>query len=50
MYEVEQRGEEWVVINTETQEVKGTHDTEEEAKRQLRILNEVEHRLDGEAE
>lgn len=31
------------VINTETNEVKATHDEKEEAERQVRILEEIEH-------
>jgi hypothetical protein len=45
-YKAEQRGGNWVVVNTETEEVKATHeppDAEEKAKRQIRLLEEMEH-------
>lgn len=38
-------GESWTVVNTDTQEVKATHeppDAEDKAKRQAHLLNEVE--------
>lgn len=37
--------DDWEVINTETEEVKATHeppDAEDKAKRQVRLLNEIE--------
>ena len=40
-YEVVKRGEKWLTINSETQDVKGTHDTKEEALRQMRLLYHV---------
>lgn len=40
-YGVRKRGDKWVTINTETNEVKGTHDTKEEAERQMRLLYHV---------
>jgi len=42
-YKVEKRDSKWVVINKETGKVKGTHDTEEKAKRQLRLLYGIEN-------
>lgn len=45
-YEAKQDGDNWVVINTETEEVKATHeppDAEEKAKRQVRLLDAIEH-------
>jgi hypothetical protein len=45
-YKAEQRGDNWVVVNTETEEVKADHkppDAEEKAKRQIRLLEEMEH-------
>lgn len=42
-YKVEKRGEDdYVVINTETDEVKAHHDTKEDAERQVRLLHEIE--------
>jgi len=44
-YSIRKAGEKWEVINTETQEVKGTHeppDAEQKAQRQADLLNEVE--------
>jgi hypothetical protein len=37
-YGVEKRGDKWVTINTDTGDVKGTHDTKEKAQRQMRLL------------
>lgn len=42
-YEVRAKGGQWEVINSETQDVKGTHESKEEAERQLRLLNAIEH-------
>ena len=45
-YKVEQRGNEWVVINADTNDVKGTHtepDAEEKARKQMKLLNAIEH-------
>lgn len=41
-YKVYQRGKKWVVINTDTKDVKGTHDSREKAMRQFRLLWGVE--------
>ena len=41
-YKVEQQGDDWVVINTETDEVKAHHETKEDAERQVRLLHELE--------
>lgn len=41
-YAVQKRGEKWVVINTETKDVKGTHDSEIKAQRQINLLRAVE--------
>lgn len=38
-------GEAWIVVNTESNEVKATHEppeAEEKAKRQVRLLEEIE--------
>ena len=40
-YDVEKRGNKWVTLNTETGDVKGTHDTKEKAIRQMRLLYHV---------
>lgn len=45
-YEAKQDGDNWVVVNTETDEVKAVHeppDAEEKAKRQVRLLEQIEH-------
>lgn len=44
-YKAEQRGENWVVINTETDQVKATHEPPEaqgKAERQVKLLHAVE--------
>lgn len=44
-YEKKKDGENWLVINSETNEVKATHeppDAEEKADRQLKLLKEIE--------
>lgn len=41
-YKVEQQGDDWIVINTETDEVKAHHETKEDAERQVRLLHELE--------
>ena len=42
-YKVEERGDEWVVINEDTDEVKAHHATKEEAEKQVRLLETIEH-------
>jgi hypothetical protein len=42
-YKIEERNGKWVVINTETKAVKGTHDSEIKAERQRRLLEGIEH-------
>ena len=44
-YRIEKRGNKWVVVNEETGKVKGTHDTEKEAKVHMRVLYAIEHGL-----
>lgn len=44
-YEVRKDGENYQVVNTDTDEVKATHqppDAEEKARRQVRLLHEIE--------
>jgi len=41
-YDVQKRGEKWVVINTETGDVKGTHDSRIKAQRQINLLRGIE--------
>jgi len=44
-YKKVKNGENWDVVNTETDEVKATHeppDAEEKADRQLKLLHEIE--------
>lgn len=50
-YEARADGENWVVVNTETDEVKATHtppEAQEKAERQVRLLHEVEASPDWE--
>jgi len=37
-YKVEKRGSKYVTVNSETGDVKGTHDSKEKAVRQMRLL------------
>ena len=44
-YDIRQNGESYDVINTETDDVKATHeppDAKEKAERQVKLLNEIE--------
>lgn len=44
-YQAKQAGTNWEVVNTETNEVKTTHeppDAEEKAQKQVKLLNEIE--------
>jgi len=41
-YKVEQRGDKWVTLNTETGKVKGTHSSKAKALRQMRLLYMIE--------
>jgi len=42
-YSIQKRGEKYVVINTETKDVKGTHDSKIKAQRQINLLRGIEH-------
>jgi len=42
-YDMEKRGDKWVVFNTETKDVKGWHDSEIKARRQINLLRGIEH-------
>jgi hypothetical protein len=42
-YKVEPNGDKFDVVNTETSEVKATHDSKDEADRQVRLLTELEN-------
>lgn len=42
-YKVEHHGDQWEVKNEDTGDVKGTHETKEEAERQMRLLNAIEN-------
>ena len=42
-YSVEQRGSNYVVRNTHTGKVKGTHRSKEKAESQVRLLRGIEH-------
>lgn len=48
-YEARQAGDNWEVVNKDTGEVKATHeppDAEEKAKRQVRLLEGIEHGME----
>jgi len=42
-YSIEKRGDKWVLINTDTGKVKGTHDSKIKAIRQRNLLQGIEH-------
>ena len=42
-YTIRQSGSKFVVVNTETNDVKGRHDTKEKAQRQINLLRGIEH-------
>ena len=42
-YAIEKHGDEWWVRNTETKQVKGRHDSQAKAQRQINLLRGVEH-------
>lgn len=42
-YKVKEHDGKWQVINADTEEVKATHDTKEEAERQVRLLEAIEN-------
>jgi len=42
-YSVEKRGDKWVTINSDTGEVKGTHESKLKAVRQRRLLEGIKH-------
>jgi hypothetical protein len=42
-YAIEKKGSKFVVRNTDTGDVKGTHDSREKAQRQVNLLRGVEH-------
>ena len=45
-YKVEEQDGKWVVVNTDTGEVRAEHDTQEQADRQVKLLHHVEHEFD----
>jgi len=52
-YEIRKNGENYDVVNTETDEVKATHeppDAKEKAERQVKLLHEVENDPEWDAE
>jgi hypothetical protein len=49
-YKVEKNGEKYDVVNEDTNEVKATHDTKEEAEAQVRLLHAVENDPEWEKE
>jgi len=42
-YKAEERDGGWVVVNTDTNEVKAKHDSKESAERQVRLLEAIEN-------
>ena len=42
-YKIEARGSKFVVVNTDTGDVKGSHESRAKAERQLRLLRGVAH-------
>lgn len=42
-YEIRSEGDRHCIYNSETGDKKGCHDTKEEAERQLRLLEAIEH-------
>lgn len=40
-YKIEERNGKWLVINKETKDVKGTHDSEIKARRQINLLRGI---------
>jgi hypothetical protein len=52
-YEIRENGENWEVINSETHEVKATHeppDAKEKAEHQVKLLHAIENDPDWEKE
>lgn len=45
-YKVEERDGKFDVVNTETDEVKASHENREDAERQVRLLHELEKEED----
>jgi hypothetical protein len=41
-YTIEKRGSKFVVVNKDTGDVKGTHDTKEKAQKQMNLLYGIE--------
>jgi hypothetical protein len=44
-YKIVKKGTKWLVIKKDTGDVKGTHDSEEKANSQMRLLYGIEHGL-----
>lgn len=42
-YSIEKRKDKWVVLNTDTGDVKGRHESKDKAQRQINLLRAVEH-------
>lgn len=42
-YSIHKRGDKWVVVNAQTGDVKGRHETREKAVKQQRLLYMEEH-------
>lgn len=45
-YKVTPNGDSFDVVNTQTEDVKATHDTKEEADKQVELLNAIEKGYD----
>ena len=41
-YDIEKKGNEWVVKNSKTGKIHGTHDSKEKALRQMKLLYGIE--------
>jgi len=42
-YKIRKKGDQYEVVNTETNKVRGSHDSAEKAKKQLNLLRAVSH-------
>ena len=42
-YAIGKEGDKWIVRNTETNKIKGRHDSKAKAQRQINLLQGIEH-------
>jgi len=42
-YSIREKGDKFIVKNTDTGDVKGTHDSREKAQRQINLLRGIDH-------